>query len=173
MKEYEKALKTYQEGLKLDPQNQELLDGVKRYIHISFIITYLVSYFLLSCWGCLWFLKLVSFWWSGLVWFVFYFSTFSAFHLSYFLSRRLGKICLLLQDAVFILQMCWANKQGKSWRSDSRGAQRKTGNVSLHYIILFCLRWRSSVMVNTCKSISLIRLRGCKIQKFKTSLRTQ
>ncbi|XP_060207271.1 hsp70-Hsp90 organizing protein 2 [Lycium barbarum] len=30
MKEYEKALKTYQEGLKLDPHNQELLDGVKR-----------------------------------------------------------------------------------------------------------------------------------------------
>lgn len=31
MKEYEKALKTYQEGLKHDPQNQELLDGVRRY----------------------------------------------------------------------------------------------------------------------------------------------
>ncbi|XP_051136892.1 hsp70-Hsp90 organizing protein 3-like [Andrographis paniculata] len=30
MKEYEKALETYQEGLKHDPQNQELLDGVKR-----------------------------------------------------------------------------------------------------------------------------------------------
>ncbi|CAN4077912.1 unnamed protein product [Withania somnifera] len=30
MKEYEKALKTYQEGLKHDPQNHELLDGVKR-----------------------------------------------------------------------------------------------------------------------------------------------
>ncbi|XP_075099617.1 hsp70-Hsp90 organizing protein 3-like [Nicotiana tabacum] len=30
MKEYEKAMETYQEGLKHDPQNQELLDGVKR-----------------------------------------------------------------------------------------------------------------------------------------------
>ncbi|KAK4338293.1 hypothetical protein RND71_042780 [Anisodus tanguticus] len=30
MKEYEKALKTYQDGLKLDAHNQELLDGVKR-----------------------------------------------------------------------------------------------------------------------------------------------
>ncbi|KAL3645344.1 Hsp70-Hsp90 organizing protein 3 [Castilleja foliolosa] len=30
MKEYEKALETYQEGLKLDPRNQELLDGVRR-----------------------------------------------------------------------------------------------------------------------------------------------
>nr|GMD98232.1 hsp70-Hsp90 organizing protein 3 [Ipomoea batatas] len=30
MKEYEKALETYQEGLKHDPQNPELLDGVKR-----------------------------------------------------------------------------------------------------------------------------------------------
>lgn len=30
MKEYEKALKTYQEGLKHDPQNHELLDGIKR-----------------------------------------------------------------------------------------------------------------------------------------------
>lgn len=31
MKEYDKAVETYQEGLKHDPQNQELLDGVKRY----------------------------------------------------------------------------------------------------------------------------------------------
>lgn len=31
MKEYDKALETYQEGLKHDPNNQELLDGVKRY----------------------------------------------------------------------------------------------------------------------------------------------
>lgn len=30
MKEYEKALETYQEGLKHDPQNQELTDGVRR-----------------------------------------------------------------------------------------------------------------------------------------------
>jgi len=30
MKEYEKALETYQEGLKHDPKNQELLDGVRR-----------------------------------------------------------------------------------------------------------------------------------------------
>ncbi|KAK9079607.1 hypothetical protein SSX86_001280 [Deinandra increscens subsp. villosa] len=29
MKEYDKALETYQEGLKYDPQNQELLDGVR------------------------------------------------------------------------------------------------------------------------------------------------
>lgn len=31
MKEYDKALETYQEGLKHDPKNQELLDGVRRY----------------------------------------------------------------------------------------------------------------------------------------------
>uniref|UniRef100_A0A5B6YNF5 Putative Heat shock protein STI n=1 Tax=Davidia involucrata TaxID=16924 RepID=A0A5B6YNF5_DAVIN len=30
MKEYDKALETYQEGLKHDPHNQELLDGVRR-----------------------------------------------------------------------------------------------------------------------------------------------
>ncbi|XP_073153546.1 hsp70-Hsp90 organizing protein 1-like [Henckelia pumila] len=30
MKEYQKALETYQEGLKHDPQNQEFLDGIKR-----------------------------------------------------------------------------------------------------------------------------------------------
>ncbi|KAL3743219.1 hypothetical protein ACJRO7_018512 [Eucalyptus globulus] len=30
MKEYEKALETYQEGLKHDPNNQDLLDGVRR-----------------------------------------------------------------------------------------------------------------------------------------------
>ncbi|KAL8539719.1 hypothetical protein ACS0TY_001360 [Phlomoides rotata] len=30
MKEYEKALETYQEGLKHDPKNQELLDGIRR-----------------------------------------------------------------------------------------------------------------------------------------------
>lgn len=32
MKEYEKALETYQEGLKHDPNNQELIDGVRRCI---------------------------------------------------------------------------------------------------------------------------------------------
>lgn len=32
MKDYDKALETYQAGLKHDPHNQELLDGVKRYI---------------------------------------------------------------------------------------------------------------------------------------------
>lgn len=31
MKEYEKALETYQEGLKHDRNNPELIDGVKRY----------------------------------------------------------------------------------------------------------------------------------------------
>ncbi|CAA7391681.1 unnamed protein product [Spirodela intermedia] len=30
MKEYDKALETYQEGLKLDPNNPELMDGIKR-----------------------------------------------------------------------------------------------------------------------------------------------
>ncbi|THG14679.1 hsp70-Hsp90 organizing protein 1 [Camellia sinensis] len=30
MKEYDKALETYQQGLKLEPQNPELLDGIKR-----------------------------------------------------------------------------------------------------------------------------------------------
>jgi len=30
MKEYDKALETYQEGLKHEPRNQELLDGVRR-----------------------------------------------------------------------------------------------------------------------------------------------
>jgi len=34
MKEYDKALETYQEGLKHDPRNQELLDGVRRYLFI-------------------------------------------------------------------------------------------------------------------------------------------
>ncbi|CAN6252531.1 unnamed protein product [Urochloa humidicola] len=32
MKEYDKAMETYQAGLKLDPSNQELLDGVRRCI---------------------------------------------------------------------------------------------------------------------------------------------
>jgi len=30
MKEFEKAMETYQAGLTYDPQNQELLDGVRR-----------------------------------------------------------------------------------------------------------------------------------------------
>lgn len=33
MKEFDKALETYQEGLKHDPQNPELLEGVRRYDH--------------------------------------------------------------------------------------------------------------------------------------------
>lgn len=33
MKEYDNAMETYQEGLKHDPNNQELLDGVRRYIY--------------------------------------------------------------------------------------------------------------------------------------------
>lgn len=32
MKDYDKALETYQEGLKHDARNQELLDGVRRYV---------------------------------------------------------------------------------------------------------------------------------------------
>ncbi|KAH1202196.1 Hsp70-Hsp90 organizing protein 1 [Glycine max] len=32
MKEYDKALETYREGLKHDPNNQELLDGIRRYV---------------------------------------------------------------------------------------------------------------------------------------------
>ena len=31
MKEYDNAMETYQEGLKHDPNNQELLDDVRRY----------------------------------------------------------------------------------------------------------------------------------------------
>lgn len=31
MKEYDKALETYQEGLKHDSNNQEMLDGIRRY----------------------------------------------------------------------------------------------------------------------------------------------
>merc|ERR1719193_921842 len=30
MKEYDKAMETYQEGLKQDPQNEELIDGIRR-----------------------------------------------------------------------------------------------------------------------------------------------
>ncbi|KAG6518594.1 hypothetical protein ZIOFF_022074 [Zingiber officinale] len=36
MKEYDRALETYQEGLKHDPNNQELMDGVRRCVeHIN------------------------------------------------------------------------------------------------------------------------------------------
>ena len=35
MKEYDKALETYQAGLKHDPKNQELLDGVRRYMMLA------------------------------------------------------------------------------------------------------------------------------------------
>ena len=35
MKEYDKALETYQEGLKLDPNNPELLDGVRRFVLVK------------------------------------------------------------------------------------------------------------------------------------------
>ncbi|XP_028202508.1 hsp70-Hsp90 organizing protein 1-like isoform X1 [Glycine soja] len=31
MKEYDKALETYREGLKHDPNNEDLLDGIRRY----------------------------------------------------------------------------------------------------------------------------------------------
>lgn len=41
MKEYDKALETYQEGLKHDAQNQELLDGVRRYS--AFLLLFLIS----------------------------------------------------------------------------------------------------------------------------------
>lgn len=34
MKEYDKALETYQEGLKHDENNQELMDGVRRYLRL-------------------------------------------------------------------------------------------------------------------------------------------
>ena len=39
MREYEKALETYQEGLKHDPRNEDLLDGVRRCVTwIDFVI---------------------------------------------------------------------------------------------------------------------------------------
>jgi stress-induced-phosphoprotein 1 len=31
MKKYEDAVQTYQDGLKVEPNNQELLDGIKRW----------------------------------------------------------------------------------------------------------------------------------------------
>lgn len=39
MKEYDKAMETYQAGLKHDPNNPELLDGVKRYRSVIAQIT--------------------------------------------------------------------------------------------------------------------------------------
>ena len=41
MKDYDKALETYQEGLKHDPNNQELLDGIKRFVHWPIDLSYL------------------------------------------------------------------------------------------------------------------------------------
>lgn len=38
MKEYDKAMETYQEGLKHDPKNQELLDGVRRFATVACLL---------------------------------------------------------------------------------------------------------------------------------------
>jgi len=35
MKEYDKALETYREGLKYDSNNQELLEGIRTYVYWS------------------------------------------------------------------------------------------------------------------------------------------
>jgi len=35
MKEYEKSLETYREGLKYDSNNQELLEGIRTYVYWS------------------------------------------------------------------------------------------------------------------------------------------
>lgn len=37
MKEYDKAMETYQEGLKHDPKNQEFLDGVRRFANFGIL----------------------------------------------------------------------------------------------------------------------------------------
>ncbi|CAN1333297.1 Hsp70-Hsp90 organizing protein 2 [Linum perenne] len=53
MKEYEKALETYQAGLKHDPRNQELLDGVRRYAHLNkpdFTPFFIHRLFKTTCW---------------------------------------------------------------------------------------------------------------------------
>lgn len=47
MKEYDKALETYQTGLKHDSKNQELLDGVRRY-NASGIVLIFLCYFMLT-----------------------------------------------------------------------------------------------------------------------------
>lgn len=158
MKEYEKAMETYQEGLKHDPQNQELLDGVKRWLDISFYV--LVSHQLLSSevlrvimipkvgflWGviCIW-----------LYWF-FFFLLWNLLYLVY--SRQHDHRCrsevvlsvlwfsLATWTTVF-LQMCGANKQGKPWRSNSRGTQRETGIISLHCTLILLRAEVTGVMV--------------------------
>ena len=38
MRESNKALDTYQEGLKLEPNNQELVDGVRRYDNLNLLL---------------------------------------------------------------------------------------------------------------------------------------
>ena len=49
MKEYDKALETYQEGLKHDPNNQELLDGVRGYMTLCFrfLVVFLFQHYLI------------------------------------------------------------------------------------------------------------------------------
>lgn len=52
MKEYDKALETYKEGLKHDPNNQELLDGIGRYdilFYSTVICVFNISIFLIHC----------------------------------------------------------------------------------------------------------------------------
>lgn len=46
MKDYDKALETYQAGLKHDPKNPELLDGVARYDppHLVLLFTPVLSF---------------------------------------------------------------------------------------------------------------------------------
>ncbi|WRX18233.1 Tetratricopeptide repeat 1 - like 7 [Theobroma cacao] len=53
MKEYEKALDTYQEGLKHDPNNQELLDGARKCVAFCFrffgIVFLFQQYLIINC----------------------------------------------------------------------------------------------------------------------------